>query len=149
MSLFVFFISFLIVAQHVSGNHVHIIRSWRLCDVIASCWYVVLHRHVSLWVGCVWIWGFFWCWFHCCMYFNLITNRTRPTYNNETPKNPHIHRQPTHSETCLCNTTYCYSTYQHEAITSRSHQLLMMGTWLPETYWATIRREIKNIKTDI
>ena len=30
MSLFVFFISLLIVAQHVSGNHVPIIRSWRL-----------------------------------------------------------------------------------------------------------------------
>jgi len=37
---FVFFISLLIVAQHVSGNHVPIIRSWRLRDVIASCWYV-------------------------------------------------------------------------------------------------------------
>ena len=37
---FVFFISLLIVAQHVSGNHVPIIRSWRLCDVIASCRYV-------------------------------------------------------------------------------------------------------------
>ena len=35
---FVFFISLLIVAQHVSGNHVPIIRSWRLRDVIASCW---------------------------------------------------------------------------------------------------------------
>ena len=40
MSLFVFFISLLIVAQHVSGNHVRIIRSWRPRDVIASCWYV-------------------------------------------------------------------------------------------------------------
>jgi len=40
MSLFVFLISLLIVAQHVSGNHVSIIRSWRLRDVIASCWYV-------------------------------------------------------------------------------------------------------------
>ena len=40
MSLFVFFISPLIVVQHVSGNHVPIISSWRLCDVIASCWYV-------------------------------------------------------------------------------------------------------------
>jgi len=37
---FVFFISLLPVAQHVSGNHVPIIRSWRLRDVIASCWYV-------------------------------------------------------------------------------------------------------------
>jgi len=37
------------------------------------------------------------------------------------------------SETYLCNTTYCYSTYQHERITSRSYQLLMMGIWLPET----------------
>jgi hypothetical protein len=40
MSLFVFFISLLIVVQHVSGNHVPIIRSWRLRDVIALCWYV-------------------------------------------------------------------------------------------------------------
>jgi len=63
------------------------------------------------------------------MYFNLNTNRTRPTYNNETNTKTLItHTQPTHSETCLCNTTY-----QHEAITSRSRQLLMMGTWLPET----------------
>jgi len=35
VSLFVFFISLLIVAQHVSGNHVPIIRSWQLRDVIA------------------------------------------------------------------------------------------------------------------
>ena len=35
------------------------------------------------------------------------------------------------------------------AITSRSSQLLMMGTWLPETCWASIRREIKNTKSDI
>ena len=41
-----------------------------------------------------------------------------------------------------------HGTYQHEAITSRSRQLLMMGTWLPETCWATIRREIKNTKSD-
>ena len=39
-----------------------------------------------------------------------------------------------------------HGTYQHKAVTSRSHQLLMMGTWLPETCWATIRREIKNTK---
>ena len=50
-----------------------------------------------------------------------------------TPKNPHIHTQSTHIETCLYKTTYCYSTYQHKAITSRSRQLLMMGTRLPET----------------
>jgi hypothetical protein len=41
MSLFVFFIPLLIVAQHVSGNHVPIIKSWRLRDVTASCWYVL------------------------------------------------------------------------------------------------------------
>ena len=39
-----------------------------------------------------------------------------------------------------------HGTYQHESITSRSCQLLMMGTWLPETCWATSRREIKNTK---
>jgi len=38
-----------------------------------------------------------------------------------------------------------HGTYQHEAITSQSRQLLMMGTWLPETCWATNRRE-KRIK---
>ena len=42
-----------------------------------------------------------------------------------------------------------HCTYQHKAITSRSRQLLMMGTWLPETCRATIRREIKNTKRDI
>ena len=34
-----------------------------------------------------------------------------------------------------------HGTYQHKAVTSRSRQLLMMGTWLPETCWAAIRRE--------
>ena len=42
-----------------------------------------------------------------------------------------------------------HGTYQHKAITSRSRQLLLMGTRLPETCWATIRREIKNTKSDI
>jgi len=42
-----------------------------------------------------------------------------------------------------------HGTYQHEAITSRSRQLLMMGTRLPETCWAIVRREIKNTKSDI
>ena len=36
----VFFISLLPVTQYVSGNQVPIIRSWRLRDIIASCWYV-------------------------------------------------------------------------------------------------------------
>jgi hypothetical protein len=38
-------------------------------------------------------------------------------------------------------TSCSHGTYQHEAITSRSRQLLMMGTWLPETCSATSRRE--------
>ena len=42
-----------------------------------------------------------------------------------------------------------HGTYQHETRTSHSRQLLMMGTWLPETCWATIRREIKDTKSDI
>jgi hypothetical protein len=41
---FVFFICLLIVAQHVSGNHVPVIRSWRLRDVIVLCWYVLRLR---------------------------------------------------------------------------------------------------------
>ena len=35
------------------------------------------------------------------------------------------------------------------AHTNSSRQLMMMGTWLPETCWATIRREIKNTKSYI
>ena len=35
-------LSLLIVAQHVTGNHVAIIRSRRLRDVIASFWYDVI-----------------------------------------------------------------------------------------------------------
>jgi hypothetical protein len=87
-------------------------------------------------------------WFHCCVYFNLITRLTTPTYSNETTTHnkPHNHTQPTHSETYLYNTTHCYSAYQYEAITSRCRHLLMMGTWLPETCWATSRKKIKNTK---
>ena len=40
-------------------------------------------------------------------------------------------------------------TYQHKAITSRSCQLLIMGTWLLETCWGTIRIEIRDTKCDI
>jgi hypothetical protein len=39
-----------------------------------------------------------------------------------------------------------HGTYQHEAIRSRSRQLPMMGTWLPETCWTTSTREIKDTK---
>ena len=34
--------------------------------------------------------------------------------------------------------------YQHVAITLRSRQLLKLGTWLPETCWATCKGEIKD-----
>jgi len=34
--------------------------------------------------------------------------------------------------------------YQHVVITLRSRQLLKMGTWLPETIWATCKGEIKD-----
>ena len=88
MSLFVFFISLLIVAQHVSGNHVPIIRSCRLRDVIASCWYVP------------WLQG------------GCQVRLAGSASMDALPAN---------------------GKYQHEAITSRSRQLLMMDTWLPET----------------
>jgi hypothetical protein len=73
------FISLLQVAQHVSGNHVPIFRSWLLRSVIGS--------------------------------------DSLPAATAQ---------------------------YQHLAITLRSRQLLKMGTWLPETFWATCKREIKD-----
>ena len=42
MSPIVFFISLLIVVQHDSVYRVPIIRSWRMLNVLALCWYVPL-----------------------------------------------------------------------------------------------------------
>ena len=135
MSLFVSFISLLIVAQHVSGNHVPIIRSWRLRDVIASCWYVPwlqggcqeqLAVSASIEEFVAWYVGAYAPAYHA-------TNSTADALPANRSWQP------------PCS----HGTYQHEAITSRSRQLLMMGTWLPETCWATNRREIKNTKIDI
>ena len=109
MSLFVFFISLLIVAQHVSGNHVPIIRSWRLRDVIASCWYCAVTM-----CGVIQI----------C----LSVSGHSPLTERHIWITPHIDTEQ----------------YQHEAKTSHSRQLLMVGTWLPEPCWATSRREIRN-----
>ena len=39
-----------------------------------------------------------------------------------------------------------HGTYQHETITSRSRQLLMMGTWLPETCWAIVEEKQRTQK---
>ena len=86
----------LILAQHVSGNHVPIIRSWRLRDVIASCWYVP--------------------WLQWSCQVRLAGSASMDVF------------------------------VALRAITSRRRQLLMMGTWLPETCWANIRREIKDKK---
>ena len=158
MSLF--FISLLIVSQHVSGNHVPITRSWRLRDVIALCWYVPWECETNPSMEA------------------LPTNRTWPpscshgTYEHEAITSHSrqllimgtwlpetcwatIRREikNTKSDALPANRSWppsrSHGTYQHKAITSRSHQLLMMGTWLPETCWATIRREIKNTKSDI
>jgi len=107
---FAFFISLLLDAQYVSGNHVPIIRSWQLHDIIASCWYVL--------------------WLQEECQDRLASSASMDTLPADRSWQP------------SCS----HSTYQHEAITSRNRQLLMMGTWLPETCWAAIRREIKNIK---
>ena len=60
------FISPLQVAQHVSGNHVPIFRSWRLRSVIDTCWYcavtmsAIIQICLSVWVAvfyvCVGTW---------------------------------------------------------------------------------------------
>jgi hypothetical protein len=57
------FISLLQIAQHVSGNHVPIFRSWRLHCFIAMCWYCavkmsgVIQICLSVSVLCVVMWG--------------------------------------------------------------------------------------------
>jgi hypothetical protein len=152
MSLFVFFISLLIVAQHVSGNHVPIMRCWRLRDVITSCWYVPWLRE-----GCA----------TNPSMDALPANRTwQPSWSHGTYQHKAIKSRSRHllmmgkwlPEKCWTTSrreldaltanrywqpSHSHGTYQHKAITSRSRQLLMMGTWLPETCWATCRREVE------
>jgi len=136
MSLFVFFVSLLIVSQHVSGNHVPIIRTWWLRDVIASCWYVpwLQEGGQDRLAGSASMDGFV---------------RTHP-WTHYLPtglrKNPSMDALPTNR---TWQPSCSHGTYQHEAIISHSRQLLMMDTWLPETCWATIRRETKNTKSEI
>jgi hypothetical protein len=43
------FISLLQVVQHVSGKHVPIFRSWRLRNVIATCWYCAVAARTPQW----------------------------------------------------------------------------------------------------
>jgi len=109
------FISPLQVAQHVSGKHVPIFRSWRLRSVIATCWFCAvaagrLSEPVSR--QCVY-WGV----------RSVATNYSLLTGSDSLP---------------------AVTAHQHVAITLRSRQLLKMGTWLPETCWATCKGEIKD-----
>ena len=108
------FISPLQVAQHVSGNHVPIFRSWRLRSVIATCWYcAVAAGRMSEPVSSV----------HVVL---------------RTPQ--WTHYLLTGSDSLPAATAQ----YQHVAITLRCRQFLKMGTWLPETCWATCKGEIKD-----
>jgi hypothetical protein len=173
MSLFVLFISLLIVAQNVSGNHVPVIRSWRLRDVIALCWYVprlqggtasmdavpanrswqpshshgtyqheaIISRSRQVLIMGTWLPETCWA-----------TSRREIKNTKVTSSWFFVARSATNPsmDTLPANRSWqpscSHGTYQHETITSRSSQLLMMDIWLPETCWATSRREIKNTK---
>jgi len=104
------FISPLQVAQHVSGNHVPIFRSWRLCGGIATCCQNRLAGSVSI--------------------EEFVVLRT-PQWT---------HYLLTGSDSLPA----ANAQHQHVAITPHSRQLLKMGTWLPETCWATCKGEIKD-----
>jgi hypothetical protein len=135
------FISPLQAAQHVSGNHVPIFRSWRLRSVIATCWYCavtmsgviatcwycavtmsgVIQICLSVWVDM----------FYAC----LVCGKSRCIcINISVYVCKHIWIIP------LIVTTQ----YQLVAIKLRSRQHLKMRTWLPETCWATCKGEIKD-----
>ena len=49
----------------------------------------------------------------------------------------------------MTSSWFFLSTLNYDSRSTTHRQLLMMGTWLPETCSATIRREIKNTKSDI
>jgi len=93
----------------------------------------------------------------------MLTHRNTPTYDNETTTHntPHNnHTQPAHTRstikrtkvehidphrwTHLNNTIHCYSTTSTRGDKTSSRQLLKMGTWLPETRWATCKAEIND-----
>jgi len=123
-------------------------KTWCYTDMSHCEWAVCGYEGFLVLVSLLYV-GTVWLQPRVCTLIWLQTELYLHTTMKPTPKNPHTHTQPTHSETYLCNITYCYSTYQHEAITSRGRQLLMMGTRLPETCGATIKRETKNTKSDI
>jgi hypothetical protein len=110
------------------GNHVPIMNSWGLCEVIASCLYVP-------WQQGDW---------QDRLARNVSTDEFISQLSGET--NPYMDALPANR---TWQPSCSYGTYKHEAIVSRVRQLLMVGTCLPEIRWAIIRREIKNTKSDI
>ena len=136
MSL-VFFISILIVAQHVSGNHVPIIRSWRLRDVTVSCWYVPWLQEgcQDRLAGSASMDEFV---TQCSMVCRSICSYI--PYYVVLRTHTWTHYLLTGSDSLPA----AMAQYQYVAIKLRSRQLLKMGTWLPEKCWATCKGEIKD-----
>jgi len=112
------FISPLQVAQHVSGNHVSIFRSWRLRSVISTCRY-------------------------CAVAAGRLSEPVRRNVSIE----EFVTRTPQWTNYLLTGSDSlpaAMAQYQQVAIALRSRQLLEMGTGLPETCWATCKGEIKD-----
>jgi len=107
------------IAQRVSGNHVPIFRSWRL-------W-------LSQRVGVVpWLQEDWQNRLACSVSIEEFVTQLR------TPQ--WTHYMLTGSDSLPAATAQ----HQHVAITLRIRQLLKMGTWLPETCWATCKGEMKD-----
>jgi len=134
------FISTSQVAQRVSGNHVPIFRSWRLRGVIATCWYCAFAEFMVVYNDAKTIYTVNFVTSNFVVITAGATEIPAPTYHNST-----------HATRCVSVLASLYTTissakaqYQHVAITPHSRQLLKMGTWLPETCWATCKVEIKD-----
>ena len=155
-------------------NHVPIIRSWRLRDVMASCWYVPwlqegcqdrLAASASIPFDCSVVQVGFVVDIVALKQFSLrilqyflflslsLSLSLSHTIRLQRVQVGFVVDALAMKQFSLL-TTNCswppscnHGTYQHKAIISRRRQLLlMMGTWLPETCWATIRREKKEYK---
>ena len=117
---FVLFVISLLITQHVSGNHVPIVRSWRPRNFVPTCWYCA----VAAW------------------------RLSRPVSMSASIE-VFVASSSTNSSmdalllTGLESLPAATAQYQHVVIKLRGRQLLTMGTWLPETCWV-IKREITN-----
>jgi len=112
-----FLLQILLVAQYVSGTTMPIIRSCRVYTVVAACGIWCCGFQIA---GLVWSWG---------LQHAAVSCKPDTTLSSTPDQQLENHSTKYHRQQPLFNTL----------------ELLMMGTVVPETCWATIKICNKNL----